>query len=94
MADAAEVEPELTDNRKERTQDPEDDEVKDVEEEHAGPTSSNASKVEKVETGKKEEKKPKPSKLKELWGKIGLDTGTLLMMFKWVVQVQFPPKRS
>jgi hypothetical protein len=80
MADAVEVDPELTESRKVRAQDPEDDEVKDVEEKHTEPTSTNGSKVEKVETSTKE--KPKPSKLKELWGKIGLDTRTLLMMFK------------
>ena len=82
MADAVEVEPELPDNRKTKVQDPEDDEVKDVEEKYAEPTGSNGSKVKKVETSKKEEEKPKPSKLKELWGNIGLDTGTVLMMFK------------
>jgi hypothetical protein len=26
--------------------------------------------------------KQKPSKIKEIWGKIGLDVGTLMMMFK------------
>ena len=82
MADAMDVETELTDNRKARAQDPKDDEVKDVEGKHAKPTSSNGSKVEKVETSKKAQDKPKPSKLKGLWGKIGLDAGTLLMMFK------------
>jgi hypothetical protein len=82
MADAVDVEPELTNNRKAKAQDHEDDEVKEVEEKHAEPTSSNGSKIEKVETSKKAQEKPKPSKLKELWGKIGLDAGTLLMMFK------------
>ena len=42
--------------------------------------SSNGSNHEKVQTGKKEE--PKPSKLKQTWGKLGLDLGTCLMMFK------------
>jgi hypothetical protein len=29
-----------------------------------------------------EEEEKKPSKLKEIWGKIGLDVGTVMMMFK------------
>jgi hypothetical protein len=82
MANAVDVEPELTDNRKARA-DEEDDDVKDVEEKHTEPTSP-------IGHTKKEEEKPKPSKLKELWGKIGLDTGTLLMMFKWVMSNQSP----
>ena len=82
MADAVDVEPELTNNRKARAQDPKDDEVKDIEEKHAEPTGSNGSKVEKVETSQKAQDKPKPSKLKKLWENIGLDAGTLLMMFK------------
>lgn len=86
MADPMEVEPELTDNRKAREHDgPEDKDLKDLEEKHTEPTSPNGSKVEKVQTAKKEEEKPKPSKLKELWAKIGLDMGTALMMFKCVV---------
>lgn len=45
------------------------------------PHSPSGSKAEKVTTGVKDEKK-KPSKLKELWGNLGLDLGTVLMMFK------------
>ncbi|KAK0128695.1 hypothetical protein ONS95_000651, partial [Cadophora gregata] len=42
------------------------------------------SKTEKVSSGDKivEEKKKQPSKVKELWGKLGLDMGTVMMMFK------------
>ena len=40
------------------------------------------SKAEKVSTGDKETEKKKPSKVKELWGKLGLDMGTVMMMFK------------
>jgi len=36
----------------------------------------------KSEKGPDTEKKEKPSKLKEIWGKIGLDPITLMMMFK------------
>ncbi len=39
-------------------------------------------KIERVKTRGAEEEKPKPSKIKELWGKLGLDIGTVLMMFK------------
>lgn len=35
-----------------------------------------------VETQKQEEEKPKPSKLKVLWAKLGLDPVTLILMFK------------
>jgi hypothetical protein len=92
MADAVDVEPEFTDNRKARAQDPTDDDVKDVEEKLTEPTNFNGSKVEKIETVKIEEEKPKPSRIKELWGKIGLDVGTLLMMFKWVSSIQNYPR--
>lgn len=91
MADAVGVEPKLTDNKKAREHDPEDDDIEAVKEKHTEPASPNGSKVEKVETAKKEEEKPKPSKFKELWGKIGLDAGTLLMMFKWVSKIQSCP---
>ena len=54
---------------------------KDGDEKPAALSSSNGSKAEKAQTGKKEEK-AKPSKFKEMWGKLGLDLGTCLMMFK------------
>jgi hypothetical protein len=82
MADAVEVEPEMTDNRKAKEDDATDKYNKDVEDDHTEPTTSNGSKVEKVRTAKTEEEKPKPSKFNELWGKFGLDIGTLMMMFK------------
>lgn len=50
--------------------------------------SSHDSKVDKVKTGDQAEKKEvaaevkKPSKLKMMWGKLDLDMGTLMMMFK------------
>jgi hypothetical protein len=43
-------------------------------------SSSNGSKAEKRHDG--EEKVKKPSKAKQIWGKIGLDIGTVMMMFK------------
>jgi hypothetical protein len=33
---------------------------------------------------KQKEEEKKPSKLKEMWGKLGLDMGTAMMMFKYV----------
>jgi hypothetical protein len=33
-------------------------------------------------TQRQEEKKPEPSTLKVLWGKLGLDPATLILMFK------------
>ncbi len=44
--------------------------------------SPEPSKPAKVQTGGKDADKPKPSKFKELLGKLGLDLGTVLMMFK------------
>lgn len=45
-------------------------------------SSSNGSKGQTDKVEEKPEEKPKPSKAKEIWGKIGLDAGTLVMMFK------------
>ena len=48
-------------------------------------SSSHESNTESPEAaGGTEEGKSKPSKVKELWSKLGLDIGTALMMFKWV----------
>lgn len=43
-------------------------------------TNSNGSK-----SGKKEDEKLQPSGLRTLWGKLGLDIGTVMMMFKYVL---------
>lgn len=42
----------------------------------------------KVLTADKVEEKEKPSKVKELRGKLGLDMGTVMMMFKWVLRTE------
>ena len=81
MADAVDVEPALTDNRNAKAVE-EDDDVKDAEEVHTEPTSLNGH-------AKDEEEQPKPSKFKELWGKLGLDIGTVMMMFKCVTSNQY-----
>ena len=82
MAETAEVEPESTDIRKERESELEDKDIKETEEKRTEPASSPGLKPEKVQTAKEEQKVPKPSKFKELWGKIGLDIGTFMMMIK------------
>jgi hypothetical protein len=46
--------------------------------EAAGEDSQDAMETQKLV----EEKEPKPSKLKVLWGKLGLDPVTLILMFK------------
>jgi hypothetical protein len=69
----------LTDNPKDG--DEEQTIGKEGGEKAAALSSSSGSKADKVQTGKKEEN-PKPSKFKEMWGKVGLDVGTSLMMFK------------
>jgi hypothetical protein len=86
MADVAGIQPEMTENRK-----PRDDEIggstaKDgngkIEEEANDQGSSN----ERVESGPSEDKQgdeKKLSKLKDMWGKLGLDMGTIMMMFKY-----------
>lgn len=87
MAD--DVEADSTDNRKAGVQHAGDEAAADAEENPV--SSSNGSKPEKVESGEvveEEEEIPKPSKLKELWAKLGLDPGTLLMMFKFVYAIQ------
>jgi hypothetical protein len=51
-------------------------------------SSSHGSKAENVQTGQKgddaKEEKPSPSKFKQMFGKLGLDMGTVMMMFKLV----------
>jgi predicted lipid-binding transport protein (Tim44 family) len=51
-------------------------------------SSSHGSKAENVQTGQKaddaKEEKPNPSKFKQMFGKLGLDMGTVMMMFKLV----------
>lgn len=83
MADAADVEPEVPEQRRTRNPanggDGEKDEVQKV----ADESSSHGAKTENVAARENaEEEKKKPSKLKEMWGKLGLDIGTLMMMFK------------
>jgi len=46
-------------------------------------SNRDGSQAEKVQSGSKSvEEKPKPSKIKAAWGNLGLDMGTVLMMFK------------
>jgi hypothetical protein len=86
----AETQPDSPDGRKDRdieavyeTRKEELGTVQNAENKSSGPSSSRGSKAEKVQSAKqKEGAKAKPSKLKEMWAKIGLDMGTVLMMFK------------
>ena len=87
MADALNVESESAGNRNARAQKPDEGEAQDIEEDQRVPISSSGVEAEKVRTAKKPEEEPKPSKLKEFWGKLGLDPGTLMMMFKWVSNI-------
>jgi hypothetical protein len=80
MADIAEPEPKVTENRKANSVNGVDgkDEIRktgDGESSHGSKTGNGA-----VEEKKGDEKKP--SKFKQLTGKIGLDVPTLMMMFK------------
>ncbi|CZR57246.1 uncharacterized protein PAC_07136 [Phialocephala subalpina] len=71
MADVADVEPEVVEQRKTRkpanTGDGEKDEVQKA----ADESSSHGSKNENLAAGESEADKKKPSKFKELWGKLG-----------------------
>lgn len=83
MADAADIEPEVPEQRTTRklanAGEGEKDEVQKV----ADESSVHDSKTENVAAGESAgEEKKKSSKLKEMWGKLGLDVGTLMMMFK------------
>jgi hypothetical protein len=85
MAEAPDAE-RLSETRNDRGKG--DGEEKDIKDQEGGSPdlmSSHGSKTEKVKTGEeagKEAEKPKPSKLKAMIGKLGLDVGTVLMMFK------------
>jgi hypothetical protein len=83
MADDVGAEPDMTEHRKPRDHEIEGVTVKDGDKNIGETSSSHGSKAKKVQSGQKEEEK-KPSKLKETWGKLGLDMGTVLMMFKYV----------
>ena len=78
--------PEMTEQRKPRDNVSEGSTSKDAIEKKEEASSHHGSKAEKVGRGqsgqKVEEKKPEQSKLKVLWGKLGLDMATVLMMFK------------
>jgi len=82
-----EADPEVSpDRRPRRTENEVENGKATIEDERAPGSSQSPSKAEHVANGvnDEEKKKKKPSKLKVLWGKLGLDLGTVLMMFKWV----------
>lgn len=82
MADAADVEPEVPEQRKTRKSANSGEGEKDEVQKVVNESSSHGSKNENVAAGESTEEKKKPSKVKEMWGKLGLDVGTLMMMFK------------
>ena len=93
MADDVGATLEMTTQRKPRDNVSEGSTAKDAIEKNEEASSHHGSKAERVGSGrsgrsgqKVEEKKPDPSKLKVLWDKLGLDMGTVLMMFKYVYQ--------
>jgi hypothetical protein len=86
MAQVAANEPGLREARDTRNGDIQQGPVKDGERKAAELSSNHKSKAEMVQTGQKEndakEEKPSPSKFKQMFGKLGLDMGTVMMMFK------------
>jgi hypothetical protein len=77
MADIANSEPVLTEDRNDRKEITGDNGLNHQASQHS---MSNETKPEK---GKGEERKAeRPSKAKQIWAKIGLDKGTVMMMFK------------
>jgi hypothetical protein len=85
MASGVGAEPDMTEHRKPRDHETEGSTVKNGDENIGETPRNHGSKIEKVQSEHKEEAK-KPSKLMEMWGKLGLDMGTVLMMFKYVLQ--------
>lgn len=88
MANDKEVEPDLAEqHRMPRDHESGAPAMKDDDEKIGGQGNSQGPKGEHVPTGdseKQREEEKKPSKLKEMWGKLGLDMGTAMMMFKYV----------
>ena len=87
MADDAGAEPAVTKTRKPQDQEIEASPVKDDDRKVEEEVSNQGSNTERAQSRENEEKKDdekKPSKLKEMWGKLGLDMGTVMMMFKYV----------
>ena len=80
MADNAGVEPGMTEHRNPRDHEIEAPTVKEGDEKIEKQSSNHGSNAENVRSGEKEEKK----KEEEMWGKLGLDMGTVMMMFKYV----------
>ncbi len=79
-----EADPRLPDNREFRNMEREEQDGNAKSEDHkvlGSQYTPSDSKNEKFNKGVKDEEK-KSSKLKELWGKLRLDLGTLLMMLK------------
>jgi len=83
MAGDVGAEPEVAERRKPRDPETGGSTAQSGDERIAETSSNHGPKAEKAETGPKEEEN-KASKLKKAWAKLGLDMGTVLMMFKYV----------
>ena len=88
MANDKDVEPDLAEqHRMLRDHESGAPAMKDDEEKIGGQGISqgpNGEHVPSEEREKQREEEKKPSKLKKMWGKLGLDMGTAMMMFKYV----------
>jgi hypothetical protein len=90
MADDAGLEPDASKHRKRRDHEVGGSTVEDgtgkVEEE-ASNQRSNAERAGSRANEERQAEEKKPSKLQEMWGKLGLDMGTVMMMFKYVLPI-------
>ena len=88
MADDTGIEPDMTENRKLRDHEAGASTAKGGDEKADRESSNDGSNAEQVQSGEngeeKKKKKKKQSKLNEMWGKLGLDMPTVMMMFKHV----------
>jgi hypothetical protein len=87
MAQVTANEPDLGETRETRNGEVGQGEAKNGDGKAEKVLSSHGSKAGNVQTGQKEDdakEKPSPSKFKQMFGKLGLDMGTVMMMFKLV----------
>jgi hypothetical protein len=84
MAQVTANEPDLGGTREARNGDVGQGVVKNGDGKAEKVSSSHGSKAENVQTGQNDVKEEKPSlsKFKQMFGKLGLDIGTVMMMFK------------
>lgn len=91
MADDVGVEPDMIEHRKSRDHEVGDSTAKDGDmriEDELSVHGSNTKRVQSAEKAEKKSEEIKPSKMKRILGNLGLDAGTVLMMFKYVKRSQ------